>query len=89
MFDQPPLHRILVLLVVTKRQAAWSLVFGSGRTGRGIGAVFASQTSAEAAPDHASRATAEMPRSPHWLRRYFEGVTAVVPKGLMIGWPAY
>lgn len=44
--------------VVSKWQEAGSLVFGSGRTGRGIGAVFASQTKAEDAPDYASRATA-------------------------------
>jgi hypothetical protein len=34
------------------------LVFGSGRTARGIGAVVANQTKAEDAPDYASRATA-------------------------------
>ena len=44
--------------VVSKWQEAGSLVFGSGKTGRGIGAVFASQTKAEDAPDYASRATA-------------------------------
>jgi hypothetical protein len=43
--------------VVTKWQVVGILVFGSGRTGRGIGALFANQTKAEDAPDYASRAT--------------------------------
>jgi hypothetical protein len=42
--------------VVTNEQRAGSVVFGSGRCVQGIGAVFASQTSVEAAPDRASRA---------------------------------
>ena len=43
--------------VVTKWQGAGSLVFGRGRTGLGIGAVFANQTKAVEAPDDASCAT--------------------------------
>jgi len=51
-------HQELNTTVVTKWQGARSLVFGSDRTGRGIGASFANQTKAEDAPDYASLATA-------------------------------
>jgi hypothetical protein len=44
--------------VVTKLQGAKRLVFGSGRTVRGIGAVVANQTKAADDPDCAIRATA-------------------------------
>jgi hypothetical protein len=50
-------NRAASTTVVSKWQEARSLVFGSGRTGRGIGAVFANPTIAEDVPDYASRAT--------------------------------